>query len=98
VLQAQVLLAQQVRKDRPVHQVVLLVQQVLREVLELQAQLVHVDQQVQMVQQAQQVPRLLFLAQQDRLDRKVLQLTLEDQLQLQQIFLHLATQLTTLIL
>jgi hypothetical protein len=58
----------------------------------LPAQQVRVDQQVQTVQQDQQVLLLLFLDQLDQLVHKVLQLTLEDQLQLQQRFLQVATQ------
>jgi hypothetical protein len=51
--------------------------------MELQDLLVLVDQQAQTVQLVQQVPLLLFLAQPDLQVRKVLQLTSEDQLQLQ---------------
>jgi hypothetical protein len=54
-----------------------------------------VDQQVLKAQLDQQDLHQLFLDQQDQPDRKVLQLTLEDQLQLQQIFLRLATLLMT---
>jgi hypothetical protein len=90
--QAQALLVQLVRKaqpDRQVDQQDRLVQQAQVAQQDLP---VLVDQQAQMVQQAQQVPRLLFLAQQDRQDRKVLQLTLEDQLQIQQLCHQQATR------
>jgi hypothetical protein len=91
VQQAQVLLDQQDQRDQQVRQVDQLDLQDQQVQLELQVQLVLVDQQALKAQSAQQGPLLLFLAQLDQLDHKVLQLTLEDQLQLQQRSLQVAT-------
>jgi hypothetical protein len=81
--QAQVLLDQQDLQDQQDHQVDQRDQQVRQAQMAQQDLQVLVDQQVQTVQQVQQVLRLLFPGRPVQLDHKVLQLTLEDQLQLQ---------------
>jgi hypothetical protein len=89
--QARALLDLQVLKDQLVHQVVQqvqLVQQVAREPLVQQA---HAVQQARLGRKDLQALRLLFLGQPDLLVHKVLQLTLEDQLQIQQRCLQVAT-------
>jgi hypothetical protein len=90
--QAQVLLDQRAQPDLRDHQADQQDQLAQQEPQVSPAQQVRVDQQVQTVQLVQQVLLLLFLDQLDQLDHKVLQLTSEDQLQLQQRFLQAATQ------